>query len=162
MSMTTLVAMTEAEYAAYVEAAIPSYAADKIASGQWSSEEALDLSRKSLQELLPDGLATPDNHLFTIQDDQARAVGMLWIAAQDRAGKRIAYVYDVSIKPEFQRKGHATRAFLAAEDKARALGLCGIALHVFGHNVGAQALYSALGYRATNISMYKPVGPAEA
>ena len=37
------------------------------------------------------------------------------------------------------------------------LGLQGIALHVFGHNTGAQALYGKLGYVPTNINMFKAV-----
>ena len=158
--MPTLVPMTETQYQAYVEDAIPGYAADKVASGQWSADEALDLSRKSLEALLPKGLSTPDNHLFTVRDAEGSPVGMLWIAAQDRAGERIAYIYDVRIEAGCQRRGHATRAFLALEDEARILGLSGIALHVFGHNTGAQALYSKLGYRATNINMFKPVSPS--
>ena len=78
------------------------------------------------------------------------------------ARSRIAYICDVSIKAKFQRKGFATRALLALNDKARALGLSGIALHVFGHNAGAQALYLKLGYQTTNIDMYKPVEKAGA
>jgi RimJ/RimL family protein N-acetyltransferase len=35
------------------------------------------------------------------------------------------------------------------------LGLSGIALHVFGHNHGAQALYAKLGFVATNINLFK-------
>ena len=79
-----------------------------------------------------------------------------------RADKRIAYVYDVNIAPEHQRKGYASRAFLALESVARNLGLAGVALHVFGHNVAAQAMYTKLGYLPTNINLYKPVGPAGA
>jgi len=66
----------------------------------------------------------------------------------------------VMIDPAQQRKGHGTRAFLALEDKVRSLGLSGIALHVFGHNPDAHALYVRLGFQPTNISMYKPIGPA--
>ena len=89
-------------------------------------------------------------------------MGILWIAAQHRAGSRIAYVYDVVIRPEYRRYGHATRAFKALEGEVRNLGLSGIALHVFGHNVGAQSLYAKLGYRPTNINMYRPVEAADA
>lgn len=155
--MATLVPMTDFEYGDYVAEAIPSYAAEKVASGQWSQEDALELSKKSLEELLPQGKDTPDNHLFTIRDDQSHVVGILWIAAQDRAGKRIAYVYDVSIKPEHRRKGYAAGAFRALEREVRALGLSGIALHVFGHNSAAQALYAKLDYVPTNITMFKPL-----
>lgn len=160
--MVTLMPMTEPEYLAYVEQAIPAYAADKVASGQWPPSEALERSRRSLDELLPRGRDTPDNHLFTLVDETGVAVGMLWIAALERAGLRIAYVYDVSVRPEQRRKGHAASAFAALEVKARELGLCGIALHVFGHNADAFALYTKLGYQATNINMFKPLAPAGA
>jgi len=151
----TLIPMTQPEFLAYIEESIPSYAADKVASGQWSELEALALSRKTFDELLPQGLATPDNQLFTIVDADSRRVGMLWIAVQDRAGRRVAYVYDVSIAPEHRRQGHAVRAFEALEAKVRDMGLAGIGLHVFGHNHGAQALYARLGYQTTNINMFK-------
>lgn len=160
--MPTLIPMTEADYLAYVAEAIPSYAAEKVAAGQWTAEESIERSKQSLDELLPQGLATPDHHLFTVHDPQASAVGMLWIAAQLRAGQRIAYVYDVLIKPAHQRKGFASRAFLALEDEVRSLGLSGIALHVFGHNAAAQALYAKLGYVPTNINMFKPIASGNA
>lgn len=147
--------MSDAEYEAFVDAAVPAYAADKVASGQWTKEQSLDLSRKAFVELLPQGRETADNYLFSVVDDQARPVGTLWIAAKEQAGKRIAYIYDIRIRPTYQRQGHATRALVAAEAEARRLGLCGIGLHVFGHNAGALALYEALGYRSTNINKFK-------
>jgi ribosomal protein S18 acetylase RimI-like enzyme len=156
--MTVLAPMTDVEYSAFVADSVPAYAADKVAAGQWSEADALDLAQKSFDELLPKGLRTPDNHLYSIRDArEGLGVGMVWIAAQDRAGQRIAYVYDVSVKPEHQRQGHATRAFLALEEEVHRLGLKGIALHVFGHNVAAQTLYRKLGYTPTNINMYKPI-----
>jgi ribosomal protein S18 acetylase RimI-like enzyme len=161
-NMAVLVPMTESEYHAFVEAAVPGYAADKVAAGQWSPEESLALAKKSFDDLLPAGRKTMSNHFFTILNAESVAVGSLWIAVQERAGERVAYVYDVGIKPEHQRRGHATRALLALEEEVRALDLAGIALHVFGHNVGAHALYAGLGYEPTNINMYKPVRHAGA
>lgn len=157
--MPTLVQMNEAQYLAYLDEAIPGFAAEKVTSGQWSQEEALGLSRKAFQDLLPQGLNTPDNYLYTVQDSQGNAVGMLWFGARDRAGRRIAFVYDVSIRAEHRRKGLASRAFLALEDEARMMGLSGIALHVFGFNIEAQKLYSKLGFQPTDISMFKSLVP---
>lgn len=65
--------------------------------------------------------------------------------------------YEIVIHAQFQRQGHARRAFRALEDKVRQVGLSGIALHVFGHNTGARALYESLGYASTSIAMFKPV-----
>ncbi len=152
--------MGEPAFAEYMAASIPAFAQDKVASGQWSEDSALELSRQGFEALLPQGLATPDNHIFEIQaDGEAGAIGMLWFAVQERAGKKIAYVYDVMIHPDHQRKGHGTLAFRALEEMARARGLAGIALHVFGHNPEAHALYMRLGFQPTNISMFKPITP---
>jgi len=154
--MTVLTPMTESEYSAYLAFAIPDFARDKVLAGQWSEAESLARAREDYAQSLPQGLATPDNFLFTVRGDTRQAaIGMLWFAAQERAGKRIAYVYDVSIDAEHQRKGHASRAFAALEIEVEKLGLSGIALHVFGHNAGAQALYQKLGYAPTNITMFK-------
>lgn len=161
--MIQLVPMTAPEFLAYTEETVPAYAADKVASGQWSGDQAIELSRKELAELLPQGLATPGNRLYTLRDEATDAtVGRLWIAEQERGGSKVAYVYDVEILPGHRRKGHATRAFEALEAEVRALGLEGIALHVFGHNHGAQALYAKVGYRPTNIHMFKGVAKAVA
>jgi ribosomal protein S18 acetylase RimI-like enzyme len=150
-----LVPMSDADYAAFLASAIPGFAADKVASGQWSPDQSLELSRKAYEELLPEGLGTAGHYLYVIVDDQGQTVGTLWLGAKEQAGRRIAYVYDIEIRPEHRRRGHAARALSAAEDIARKLGLAGIGLHVFGHNAGARALYEALGYQATNINMFK-------
>ena len=156
--MTLLTPMTDVEFAIYLAKAIPEFAQDKIDAGQWSADEALELSRTGYAEQLPQGLATPDNVFFTVREAATHAdIGMLWFAVQARDGQRIAYVYDVYIHAEHQGKGHATRAFALLDAESRQLGLTGVALHVFGHNSGAQALYRKLGYQITNINMFKPL-----
>ena len=150
--------MTQPEYAAWLAETIPAYAADKVASGQWAEDAALELSKKEYAELLPQGPETPENHLFTILDQESAPVGVLWFAVKTKFNARIAFVLDVTVREGRRRQGHARRALLALEGEVRKLGLSGIALHVFGHNTGAQALYAKLGYRPTNISLFKPVG----
>ena len=150
--------MTQPEYRAWLAATIPAYATDKVASGQWAEDAALELSRKEYGELLPQGPETPENHLFTILDQIAVPVGVLWFAVKTKFNARIAFVFDVTVLEGRRRQGHAKRALLALEDEVRTLGLTGIALHVFGHNTGAQALYAKLGYQPTNVSLFKPIG----
>ena len=153
--------MNAEEFAAYVEQAIPEFARHKVASGQWSEASSLELSRQGYDELLPQGLATPENFLFTVREAATRkVVGALWYAIQERAGGRIAYVYDVLVESQYRRRGYATQAFQALEAAVSSLGLSGVALHVFGHNKAAQALYAKLGYQATNIIMFKEVPSA--
>lgn len=148
--------MSEAGYARFWRESIAGYAQDKVAAGQWRAEAAQAQSAAEFASLLPQGLATPDHHLFDIIDAASgQAVGHLWFAIEDRHGIRVAYVYDLAVHPEHQRRGHATRAFRAMEDKVRALNAWRIDLHVFGHNPNAQALYAALGYRVTSVTMAK-------
>ena len=131
------------------------YAAEKVASGAWTEELALELSRKEHEALLPQGKDTPDNYMFSVVNDEGIQVGTLWFAGKNKGKARVAYVYDIQIKPEYRRQGHARRAFEALEGEVKGLGLAGIALHVFGHNRATQALYTKLGYLPTNINMYK-------
>ena len=158
--MSALRPMTDPEFTTWRAAAVPAYAADKVASGQWAADAALDLSKKEHDQLLPLGRLSPDNHLSSIVDVEGSPVGMLWFAVQTKFNARIAYVFDIDVWPEHQRKGHGTQAFVALEGEVQRLGLAGIALHVFGHNTGAQALYARLEFQPTNISLYKAMAGA--
>jgi RimJ/RimL family protein N-acetyltransferase len=147
-----------AEFEAYLAHAIPAYAQEKVAAGQWPEAESIELARKEVERVLPRGLATPEHHLFSIRNDVSPApVGMIWFGAQQRGGRSIAYVFDVWIWEVYRRKGYAMQAFAALEGVVRQLGLCGISLHVFGHNAAARALYARLGYQPTSLVMYKEI-----
>ena len=154
-----LAPLTPAEFGDYKATSIPMYAREKVSAGEWAEADALRLARDGFDSLLPNGLGTPETHLFGLREAaDGPLLGVLWFAIRQRASDRIAYLYEIVIDPPFQRRGHASRAFRALEDKIRDMGLSGIALHVFGHNTGARALYESLGYQATNITMFKPVG----
>jgi len=152
----TLQPMTAAGYERFRRESVADYAHEKVTAGQWPAESAASQSEAEFAGLLPQGLATPDHHLFEIiAVASGQAVGHLWFAIETRHGVRMAYVYDLVVHPEHQRRGHATRAFRAMEERVRALNVWRIDLHVFGHNPGAQALYATLGYRVTSVTMAK-------
>lgn len=151
-----LVPMNEADFRAYMDWSIADYAQEHIRTGRWSQEEGLQRAKQQYQELLPDGLESPNQYLFSIQNTVAgEKVGMLWFAVQEHGGKPGAFVYDVKIEEQFRRHGYGEQAFVILEEKVRALGLDTIGLHVFGHNHAARALYEKLGYVPTNINMLK-------
>jgi ribosomal protein S18 acetylase RimI-like enzyme len=155
---TELKPMSEETFAWYKTRSSPNYARDKVASGEWEEEDALDKARQMFDDLLPEGLETPDNYLFEIVDEwDDVTVGMLWFKIEERGGDRIAYVCDIFVKPEHQRKGHASRAFRALENKVTDYGVSGIGLNVFGNNVQAYRLYERLGYQPLNIFLWKPL-----
>ena len=156
--MSVLRPISDDEYSAWLETVIPGYAEDKVTAGQWPAETALEQARKAYDELLPQGRHTEDNYIYSILGTDGEVVGTLWFAVKERANGRIAFVYEIYVQPHRRRQGYAFRAFQALEHEVARLGLAGIALHVFAHNHGAQALYAKLGYVPTNINMYKPVG----
>ena len=154
--MTVLVPMRPEAFPAFLESAVAGYAADNVASGRWLEQEAEHLSRAEHERLLPNGPATPDNYLFEILAiPDGPSVGFLWFVPHARGGRRLAYLTQLVVYPQFRRQGHARAALLAMEPLATALGLSGIALNVFGSNAEAQALYRAAGYDVTSISMHK-------
>ena len=159
--MTVLQAMSEAEYATWLAQAIPNFADEKVKSGQWAAEGALAQSEKDHQTMLPQGVHTSGQCFFTIRDAQEQVVGTLWYAEQTRGDAQIAYLYDIHVFPQFQRQGHAQAAIFALEKEVARRGLAGLALHVFGHNPAAYALYCKLGFQPTNINMFKSLSHAE-
>ena len=160
--MTLLVPMSVEAYGEYLTAAVLGYAQDNIAAGRWPEPGALARSQADFASSLPLGLDTPNNYLFEIKAAESGPnIGYLWYAVEEKHGLASAFVYDVEIKPEFRRQGHATAAFGAMEARVRELGLTGIGLHVFAHNPGAQALYRKLGYGVTSFNMRKNLGAGE-
>lgn len=154
--MLTLIAMSESEFSKYQSTAIQDYANEHIRSGKWSAAEALAEATKVHQDLLPQGLQTKDHYFWSLfQPESQEIIGMLWFANVERAGKRVAYVYNFMIDPAWRRKGYGEQAFKLMEEKVKSLRLTSIALHVFGHNHAAYALYQKMGYVATNINMSK-------
>ncbi len=144
---------------AYLSEAIEGYAVDNVAAGRWPREGAIERSRADFESSLPRGLATPDHYLYEIKAaEDGPIVGAIWFAVIARNGIRSAFVYDLEIKTEWRRQGHATRAIQALEPIVSALGLSSIGLHVFAQNAGAQALYAGLGYGVTGFNMTKRLG----
>lgn len=155
--MTTLAPMRSEAYAAFADNAATAYAAENVAAGRWPAADALALAHAETERLLPQGLATPDHHVFEVIDDAGSAVGFIWFAAMARGSARMAFVCQIYIQPEQRRHGHARAAFRALEPIAAGLGLSGLGLHVFAHNTGAQALYRSLGYEVTSLNLFKPL-----
>lgn len=148
--------MTEPEYTAYLDFTIPAYAREHTEAGNWHPAEALEKARQSYKHLLPQGIATPDQYLYTlIEAESGEKVGIAWLALLKNDRQIKAWVYDLLIYPEQRRKGYGEQAMLLLEDKARQLGAVRIGLHVFGSNATARRLYARVGYHDVDIVMAK-------
>jgi ribosomal protein S18 acetylase RimI-like enzyme len=155
-----LVPMTAAQYEEWHERSVQGYAEEKAKAGNWPADDALRRSREEFARLLPDGLATSGNWLFSVEDaDSETAVGILWLArmpGEGDAGRR-AFIYDFEIDAAHRRRGYGRAALAALDERARELGFAEIGLHVFGHNLAARALYERAGYEVTNVNMSKRI-----
>lgn len=147
--------MRQDEYLAHFAGSIATYAREKVRAGQWAEEGALERAQAETDALLPQGIATPGHRFYTLRDESDNKVGVIWVTEREQGGRQIAWLTDVFIDAAFRRRGHARRGILAVQQQLAADGLPGMGLHVFGHNLGAQALYASLGYEVTNVNMFK-------
>jgi ribosomal protein S18 acetylase RimI-like enzyme len=152
--------MTTDEYRSLLETLVPDYAEGHLRAGRWTATNALERSRGEIEQLLSRGVETPDQYLRTIRDGTSgQRVGEVWYALQRQEAWPQLFVYWIGIDPTARRKGYASQVFGELEAEARRLGASRVALHVFGDNRGAIALYEKLGFTATNLLMAKPVPP---
>jgi ribosomal protein S18 acetylase RimI-like enzyme len=145
--------MTDEQYRDYRDTAEDGYAKQIAESGLMAWPDAVQKASDDFARMLPDGLATTDNHLWTAYDDAE--VGILWLRIEARSDGRRAFVGDVSVRENVRRRGYGEAIMTAAEALSRDLGATTIALNVFGNNVGARALYEGLGYETTSVQMRK-------
>jgi ribosomal protein S18 acetylase RimI-like enzyme len=142
------------EFPAFVAASKAGYAEGIEVHGGQTHEAAQQKADADFPAVLPLGLETPGHHIFVVEADGA-AVGRLWLAERDNAGRRVLYVYDVSIDAEHRGRGYGRAAMRLAEGEARAQGIDRIELNVFGGNDVARGLYRSLGYVETSAQMRK-------
>ena len=145
------------ELADYVARGEVSYAGDMVAHAGIPEEAARAKSKHDWANLLPEGLASPGQHLFALEDKATgERVGDLWFAERDSDfGDKAAFIYAIEIFEEFRGRGFGRQAMLALEDEVRSRGLSRIALNVFGGNDVARSLYRSIGYAETAVFMSK-------
>ena len=146
--------MTREQYDAYRVTAEISYAEEIRDSGSMPEAEAREKSAADFARLLPDGLDS-EGHRFWTAYDGDEVVGMLWLKLTDTSEGVTAFGYDFSVREELRRKGYGRALMQAAETECRDLGVVSVGLNVFGHNLGAQALYEQMGFEVTSIQMSK-------
>ena len=150
--MVKLVPMEQADFETYLEEDIQRYAHEHVRAGDWEPSEALEKSRQEHEQLLPDGLTSKNQHLFTIVDEETNAkVGVLWVNSEGGH----AFIYDFIINETLRGKGYGKQALIALDEKLKTMNVESVGLHVFGDNISAQELYKKTGFQITDIHMKK-------
>ena len=136
----------------YLERGIREYAEDHVRNGNWSAEEALERSKKEFEQLLPEGVNSQDQFLFSIVDEtDDNKISLLWVQVKDQK----AFIYDFIIDESSRGKGYGKQALVALDEKLKSIEVQSVGLHVFGDNITAQELYKKMGYQITGIHMKK-------
>jgi ribosomal protein S18 acetylase RimI-like enzyme len=144
--------MEQKDFDPYLERDIREYAEEHVRNGSWKKEEALEQSRKEHQQLLPDGLQSKNQYLFSIMDDEKnKKLGVLWVNIENNQ----AFIYDFRIDDEYRGKGYGKQALMALDQKLQSMSVQSVSLHVFGDNITAQELYKKMGFEITDIHMRK-------
>ncbi len=147
----TLRPMTEAEFADWYELTIVGYAGAIGPARALTSEQALVQSRKEIDTLLPDGLATKDHLVWTACTDDGTVVGNLWIQAR----QPVPFIFNIEVDAAQRGHGYGRAIMLAGEQACRELGFDRLDLNVFNDNPTAVRLYDSLGYVTVAQSMRK-------
>jgi ribosomal protein S18 acetylase RimI-like enzyme len=147
--------MSEAEYNIWAPRSRASYAADKMKASSLTKEEADKIAQADFERLLPEGLKSKDNFLFTLRDEKQNLAGFGWFVVRGPEENRRAFVCDIVVEEAYRGKGYGKQLMLFMEYEAKKMKLKRIGLHVFGFNEKAIGLYRSLGYETTDLVMDK-------
>ena len=145
--------ITEAEFSAWREQSLETYAREKEKEGL-SATDAKAEAEASFQRHLGNGRNSPNHYVYSVTSNGS-VVGTLWWGTQKHGTKQVAWIYDIVLDPAQRGKGLGRKTMEWAMADARAKGFDRLGLHVFGHNKVAQGLYQSLGFEITNLVMYK-------
>lgn len=146
--------MSEEKFEQYCKRQIEEYASEHVKAGNWSEDEAVDKAKKQFDQLLPDGLATKGNFLFSVcYEDEP--IGILWLNVRPTPQGKHAFIYDIRLDDVQQSKGLGKATMKKLDKYAEQHDIKKIALHVFAHNHRAVGLYKKMGYEMTDHQMAK-------
>jgi ribosomal protein S18 acetylase RimI-like enzyme len=149
--MITLEPIQQEDFDRMIDTEIRGYAQEHVRNGNWPAEGALERSKKEFDALLPDGIHSKDQYLWSLLDEDSSKIGVLWVQVKDHK----AFIYDFVIEEAFRGKGYGKQALIAMDEKLKAMNVESVGLHVFGDNITAQELYKKMGYQITGIHMKK-------
>lgn len=146
----TLRPMEWNEFSDYRQWQINIYAAEKVAAGNCSLEEALSESMQEVAKLLPDGLKSEGQFIF-IAELKSERIGTVWVDIDRELEVPQAFVIYIEIDQALRGQGLGRELMYATQLEGRKLGAKGFALSVFDHNSVAKNLYMSVGFQVTEV-----------
>lgn len=128
--------------------------ADELGATGLSDDDASDQAELTLNRLLPQGLRTPDNLLWSVRED-ADLVGVAWMMLRKRSSSTEAVVRDLYIEQRARRQGRGRALLQILEREARERGAAHLSFRFFGRNTAAKSMCDSLGFEVSSVTMYK-------
>jgi ribosomal protein S18 acetylase RimI-like enzyme len=153
--MITLRPMTPEEFTTFRAEGLEDYAHERARNLNHPIEEERAEATRQYDHLLPDGVGSPGQRLWSVLDGAGAVVGSLWVALKD--GATHAFIYYIVINADQRGKGYGKATLDALDATLKPLGVTHIGLNVFADNPIAQRLYARQGYTITNYSMQKQI-----
>lgn len=147
--------MTNDDLAAYLRKSIPEYAYDQVQAGNWSSTEAINRSRAEFDQMIPQGLETPNAVLVNVLMNAETKIGMMWYYIDPEKPVPTIYLLDFFLFPQFKSKGLEKSVLNGLEDAAKAGGARRIELQIFAHRANDLKMYLESGFSQTSILLAK-------
>src|SRR5690242_17090347 len=104
--MIRLELLQQEDFERFLEGEIRGYAEDHVRNGNWPAEGALERSRKEFEALLPEGIHTRDQYLWSIVNEEGKKIGLLWVQVKEQK----AFIYDFVIDDTFRGKGYGKQS----------------------------------------------------
>ncbi|WP_037678352.1 GNAT family N-acetyltransferase [Streptomyces griseus] len=135
--------MTQAEFTEWLASEKAAYVGDIVRSGALSPEEAVRKSDRDFAQLIPEGLATPDNTFLVLETARER-IGTGWLKHGYLPG--VSYGYSLAVHEQHRGKGYGRAAMAVGERATLAAGDSALMFTVWGGNEVAMNLYTSAGY----------------
>lgn len=140
--------MTLEEFPDYFQGQVDTYAAEKVAAGKCTLEEALSESKEEMANLLPDGLMSEGQFVFVAELRNER-IGTVWVDIDTDLEVPRAFGLDIEIDNALRGQGLGRDLMRTTQAECRKRGAKGFALSVFGHNSIARKMYESFGFEVT-------------
>jgi len=97
--------MTKDEFDLWARRSQRGYAQDKVRANRLTQAEADEIAEKDFHRLLPEGLNSKDNFLFSMKNQQLKNVGYIWFCIRGAADNRKAFICDIIVEERYRGQG---------------------------------------------------------
>ncbi|MFF8729341.1 GNAT family N-acetyltransferase [Streptomyces sp. NPDC015171] len=136
--------MTPAEYPDWLASERAACVGDVVRAGVLSPEDAVRKADRDFTELVPEGLATPDN-TFLVFEAAGEQIGTGRLRHDHLPG--VTCGYSLHLHEQHRGNGYGRAAMAAGEQATLAAGDSALMSTVWGGNEVAMNLYTSAGFR---------------